>query len=140
MPSAGGGRAVARKYVLDTHTYIFMLTAPRRLGREARKAIERVEAGRAEAWVPAAVVAETLILRDLGRVAVGLGELRRALDGAPGLHFLPLDLAQLEEFAALASIRDPFDRLVLGAARKLGAALLTRDTHLHEIGLVETIW
>jgi PIN domain nuclease of toxin-antitoxin system len=117
-----------------------MLTEPRRLGAEARKAIGRVEAGRGEAWVPAAVVAETLILRDLGRVAIGMGELRKAFEGAAGLHFLPLDLGQLEEFAALASIRDPFDRLVLGAARRLGAALITRDRQLREIGLVETIW
>jgi PIN domain nuclease of toxin-antitoxin system len=131
---------VARKYVLDTHACVFMLAAPRKLGVQARAAVGRVEAGREEAWLPAAVVAEVLLLRDLGRVRVGLPELRKAMDAAPNFRFLPLDLAQLDQFASLASIRDPFDRLIVAAARAVGAALVTRDTALTDVGLVETIW
>jgi PIN domain nuclease of toxin-antitoxin system len=56
------------------------------------------------------------------------------------LRFLPLDLSQLEEFVALTGIRDPFDRLIVSAARHLRASLLTRDASLEETGLVETIW
>jgi len=131
---------VAREYVLDTHSCVFMLTAPRKLGRAARAALERVEAGRDRAWLPAAVVAEVLILRDLGRVRIGLPELRKATDSAPGLGFLPLDLPQLDQFAALASLRDPFDRLIVSAARAIGAALVTRDGTVADSGLVETVW
>ena len=117
-----------------------MLTAPRKLGADARAAVERIEAGRDEGWVPAAVAAEIVILRELGRVGIGLPELRRAMQGAPNLKFLDLDLAQLEEFVALGVIRDPFDRLVASAARSLRASLVTRDSTLEETGLVETIW
>jgi PIN domain nuclease of toxin-antitoxin system len=131
---------VAREYVLDTHACVFMLTAPRKLGGAARAALGRVEAGRERAWVPAAVVAEVLILRDLGRVRIGLPELRKATESAPGFGFLPLDLAQLDQFAALVQMRDPFDRLIVSAARAIGAALLTRDGSIAESGLVETMW
>jgi PIN domain nuclease of toxin-antitoxin system len=53
---------------------------------------------------------------------------------------LALDLEQLEEFAALASIRDPFDRLIVAAARRTRAKLVSRDAKLAECGLVETVW
>lgn len=117
-----------------------MLAAPRKLGPAARAALERVEAGRDRAWLPAAVVAEVLILRDIGRVRLGLPELRKATESAPGLRFLPLDLPQLDQFAALRGMRDPFDRLIVSAARAIGAALLTRDGSIADSGLVETVW
>ena len=117
-----------------------MLAAPRKLGPGARAALRRVEAGREEAWLPAAVVAEVVLLRGLGRVGVGLSEIRRAMESAPGLHFSPLDLDQLDRFSSLGSISDPFDRLIVSAARSLGAVLITRDTALAEGGLVETTW
>lgn len=138
--SACDGRGVARRYVLDTHACVFMLTVPRKLGRLARKALEGVEAGRDEALAPAAVIAEVLVLRGLGKVGVGLPELRRAMETSPGFRFLPLDLAQLDEFAALATIRDPFDRLIVSATRSVRGILITRDGTLADSGLVETLW
>lgn len=131
---------MARRYVLDTHACVFTLTAPRKLGIAARAALGRVEGGQDQAFVPAAVVAEVLILRDLGRLRVGLPELRKAIESAPGLRFLPLDLAQLDHFSALVSLRDPFDRLIVSAARAIGATLVTRDGAIADSGLVETVW
>jgi PIN domain nuclease of toxin-antitoxin system len=131
---------MARRYVLDTHACVLLLAAPARLGKEARAAVKRVEAGRDEAWIPAAVIAEILLLRGLGRTEIGLPELRTAMRETPGFRFLPLDLEQLDEFAGLASIREPFDRLIASAARSLGASLITRDGYLAASGLVEAIW
>jgi PIN domain nuclease of toxin-antitoxin system len=139
-----GGAAVEadvpRSYVLDTHACLFMLTAPRKLGARARAVIHQVEVGRAVAWLPAAVVAEVLMLRELGRTKIGLPELRAAMDASQSLRFSPLDLTQLDEFAALSVIRDPFDRLIVAAARRLGACLLTRDAALSESALVDAQW
>ena len=128
------------RYVLDTHTCVFMLTSPRKLGARARAIIENVEAGRDQAWLPAAVVAELLILRGLGKLGIGLPEVKNALESCANLRFLPLDLVQLEEFAALSAVRDPFDRLMVSASRATHARLLTRDQALAESGLIETVW
>lgn len=128
------------RYVLDTHACVFSLVAPKRLGARARKALQTVEAGRSEAWIPAAVIAEIVLLRELGRIEIGLAQLKTAMEDAPGLRFLSLDLRQLDEFAALGSIRDPFDRLIAGACRALDAKLVTRDRQLADLGLVQTIW
>jgi PIN domain nuclease of toxin-antitoxin system len=117
-----------------------MLASPRKLGAKARAAIARVEAGRDEAWIPAAVVAEIALLQELGRVAIGLPQIQSAFRSAPALQFLSLDLGQLTQFAALSGIRDPFDRLIVAAVRHLDAALITRDASLEGTGLVETVW
>ena len=127
-------------FVLDTHACIYALAAPQRLGKAARRALRQVEAGRAVAWIPAAVVAEVILLRELGRVRIGLPELRSAMEGSPALRFLALDLRQLDEFAAHGAIRDPFDRLIVGACRAVDARLITKDEGLRESGLVGTVW
>lgn len=128
------------KLILDTHATIFALGAPRRLGRGARAAMTRVEAGRDGAWIPAAAVAEIVLLQQLGRTEIGLSQVRAAMEAAPHLRFLPMDLRQLDEFAGLALIRDPFDRLILAAARAVGGKLVTKDHALAAAGLIEVIW
>ena len=99
-----------------------------------------VESGGSEAWIPAAVAAEVVLLRELGRIEIGLSYLKTAMEEAPGLRFLPMDLRQLDEFAALGAIRDPFDRLIVSASRAVGARLITKDDSLQEQGLVQTVW
>jgi PIN domain nuclease of toxin-antitoxin system len=126
--------------VLDTHACVYALTTPARLGKAARRALKDVEAGRATAWIPAAVVAELVLLRELGRVRVGLPELKVAMEQAPSLRFLPLDLRQLDQFAAHVAIHNPFDRLIVSACRAVEASLITKDDSLAESGLVRTIW
>ena len=66
--------------------------------------------------------------------------MRSALHDFDSLRFLPLDLDPLEEFAALDSLKDPFDRLIVSAARRLGARLITKDGAIEDTGLVETVW
>lgn len=127
-------------YVLDTHAAIFALAAPHKLGQRARQGLARVEAGHDRAWIPAAVVAEIVMLRELRRIEIGLPELQQAFEAAPGLSFLPLDLRQLQDFCALATLRDPFDRLIVSAARTLGARLVSKDARIAESGLVATVW
>ena len=114
------------EYVLDTHACVYALAAPARLGKAARRALRQVEAGDAIAWIPAAVVAEIVMLRELGRTRIGLPELETVIEQAGSFRFLALDLRQLDEFAALTAIRDPFDRLILSACRSAGARRAAR--------------
>lgn len=127
-------------YVLDTHTCVFALAAPKKLGTAAKRALKRVESGAERAWVPAAVVAEILMLHELGRIEVGLAELEEIFDSVPPFCFLPLDMAQLQHFASMAAIRDPFDRLIVSAARAVDAKLITKDGRISELSVVRTVW
>ena len=80
------------------------------------------------------------MLRELGRTQIGLPQLRSVMADVSGFRLLPLDLEQLDRFASLGGIRDPFDRFILSAARAVGARLISRDAALAESGLVEVIW
>jgi PIN domain nuclease of toxin-antitoxin system len=127
-------------YVLDTHTCVFALAKPTKLGRKAKQALESVESGASIGWIPAAVAAEIVLLYELGRTDIGLAQLEDAMEAAPSLKFLPLDLQQIREFVAHAGIRDPFDRLIISAARATNARLVTRDEKLSETNLVQVVW
>lgn len=127
-------------FVLDTHACVFSIAATAKLGVKARQVMKAVEAGQAEAWIPAAAVAEIVMLRELGRIEIGLPHLRTAMEQAPMLRFLPLDFRQLDEFAVLGALDDPFDRLIVAACRSLGAKLVTKDRSMEERGFVQTIW
>lgn len=131
---------VVADIVLDTHACVYALIAPNRLGKAARRAITNAEAGRSVAWVPAAVAAELVLLRELDRIKVGLPELRAAMEASSGLRFLALDLRQMDEFAAHRAIADPFDRLIVSACRAVDARLVSRDTALADSGLVRVLW
>ena len=127
------------EYVLDTHACLFALGAPKKLGRRARRALEAADARGHRVWLPAAVAAEVVMLQQLGRTSLGVPALRQAFEHSCW-RFLALDLQQIDEFAALAAIRDPFDHLIMAAARCTGAKLISRDAALEELALVEVIW
>ena len=128
------------EYLLDTHTCVYALISPAKLGTAARRALQEVERGRAIVWIPAVVAIEIALLRERGRIGVGLPQLREALAQASGLQFLALDLQQIDEFAVLTSIKDPFDRLILSACRATGARLITKDANLLDSKIVHTVW
>ncbi len=126
-------------YLLDTHACLFALAAPKKLGKKARAVLERADAERSVVWLPAAAAAEIVMLRELGRTDIGAPQLAHALADT-AWRFLSLDFAQIDEFSALATIRDPFDRLIVAAARCQKAKLISRDGPLTDLGLVEVIW
>jgi PIN domain nuclease of toxin-antitoxin system len=125
------------EYILDTHACVFALAHPRKLGAAARRVLES-KPGRV--WIPAAVAAEIALLRELGRIGLGLPELRAAIDGSECLRFLDLTFEQIEIFGSLGGIRDPFDRLVVSAARARRAKLISKDDALVDTGLVDVVW
>jgi PIN domain nuclease of toxin-antitoxin system len=128
------------RFVLDTHACVYALSMPKKLGRRARAVLKRVASGNDEAWIPAAVVAEICLLRELGRIGFGLPEIRTLFEEASSIRFLPLEFDQLDDFSSIGVIRDPFDRLIISAARTLRAKLITRDEEIQEAGLVQVVW
>jgi PIN domain nuclease of toxin-antitoxin system len=126
--------------MLDTHALVWYVTRPSRIGKGATKALRAVEAGRALAWLPAILPIEIALLHERGRTGLGLPELAATLERCPGMKLWPLDLTQAREFVALRSIRDPFDRLIVSAARAARCPLVSCDEALSRSGLVEILW
>jgi PIN domain nuclease of toxin-antitoxin system len=126
--------------VLDTHALVWYLARPERLGRAARRVLREVDRGRAGALVPAIAAVELALLRGLGRTRLGIPELEATLERNAAISVLALDLEQAREFAALEALRDPFDRMIVAAARASRAPLVTADAAISSSGLVSVVW
>jgi PIN domain nuclease of toxin-antitoxin system len=128
--------------VTDTHPLLFHAAGGGRLGTRAASLFERCERREATIYVPAAVMWECGLLARVARV-----NLRRSLQGFfedlfSNPSYQPLDLTPEQVFAAddLRFTRDPFDALIVAAARSLRLPLVTRDGTIRESGTVRTVW
>jgi PIN domain nuclease of toxin-antitoxin system len=129
-----------KEYVLDTHTFVWWVMRPKRLGRAAARALHQVDAGNAVAWVPSIVGVELSLLSEIRRIPLGVPELEAATRRNSSLRVLPHDLEQASEFSLIRSLKDPFDRMIVAAARVAKCPLVTADARLAESGLVAVVW
>ena len=127
--------------VTDTHALLYH-AAGRGLGPAAMALFERAEMRRAVIYVPAAVVWEVTLLARAGKI-----NLRRTpqvffTDLFTNVAYQPYDLTIEQVFAAdeLRFSRDPFDALIVAAARALELPLITRDTDIVGSQALKTIW
>lgn len=125
------------RLLLDTHVWIWSLTAPSKLGRRAQRELTR--AGR-ELWLSPVSTWELALLVEKGRVSID-GHLEAWLPKALSrFHEAPVshDIA-----TTFASIRlphgDPADRLLIATARVLHLTLVTADERLLDTKLVPTL-
>jgi PIN domain nuclease of toxin-antitoxin system len=125
---------------IDTHALVWYLSRPKRLGRAAARLLREADAGRAEILVPVVVLIELTLLREAGRNVVGVPQVEALLAAQPAFKLLPLEMTQASEFVLLESLADPFDRLIVAAARAAGTPLITGDATIDKSALVETIW
>ncbi|MEO8071184.1 MAG: type II toxin-antitoxin system VapC family toxin [Acidobacteriota bacterium] len=128
--------------VTDTHALVFHAAGGGVLGPDARAQFAAAEQGQHLIYVPAAVIWEVGILARIVRI-----NLRRPMrtffaDLFSNPAYQPHDLTAAQIFDAddLRFTRDPFDALIVAAARDLGLPLITRDVAIRESGSVSTIW
>ncbi len=115
--------------VTDTHALVFHAAGSGVLGAKARTQFTAAEEGKGIIYVPAAVIWEVALLARVVRI-----NLRRPLraffaDLFSNPAYQPHDLSAAQVFDAddLRFTRDPFDALIVAAARDLGLPLITRD-------------
>jgi PIN domain nuclease of toxin-antitoxin system len=128
--------------VADTHALLFHASDSTALGRRAAAHFEACERQQALAYIPAAAIWEVSLLARASRI-----NLRRSsraffddLFSNPAYH--PFDLTPEQVYLAdeLRFTRDPFDALIVAAARTLALPLLTRDADIRASGAVRVIW
>lgn len=125
--------------VVDTHAVVWHLTAPERLGKNARRLLARADAGDLLAHVPAIALVEVSLLHERGRLRFGADQVVARLARHAGWQILALDIEQCLAFSTLAGIRDPMDRLIAASARALGLPLVSADAAFDSAG-VERAW
>jgi PIN domain nuclease of toxin-antitoxin system len=128
--------------VADTHALLFHASASAALGRRAAAHFAACERQQALVYIPAGAIWEVGLLARASRI-----NLRRPvrvffddLFTNPAYH--PFDLTPEQVYLAdeLRFTRDPFDALIVSAARTLALPLLTRDADIRASRAVRTIW
>jgi predicted nucleic acid-binding protein len=127
-------------YVGDAHALFWYLTASPRLGAAASAAFAEADAGNARIHVHAIVLAELFYLNEkLGR-PVDFEATYARLSAAPQFVLHPLWPEDVPEFSKDAAVPEMHDRMIVGLARRLGHACITRDAEITNCGLVSVIW
>jgi PIN domain nuclease of toxin-antitoxin system len=129
--------------VLDTHAWIWWVSAPESLPSKVQNEIDRnlaidsVVVSTFSTWEIAILVAKGKL-----QFAIDLGKWITQSEQIPGFTFQPVTNA-----IAIASVNlpgqfhpDPADRLIVATARILGATLITGDEKIRNYAHVRTLW
>lgn len=126
------------RLLLDTHTILYALGQPERLGAAARAAY----LSQAELYFSIASLWEMAIKCSLGKLTlpVTLKTLAEHHLIDQGIRCLPLSIPHLMEVQQLPfHHRDPFDRLLIATARAEKLSIASADAAFDAYG-VERIW
>jgi PIN domain nuclease of toxin-antitoxin system len=118
------------RLLLDTHIYLWAVSADPLLSPEARRLVESAD----EVYVSAASIWEIAIKARLGKIAADPDALVAAIESSGFLH-LPVSAAHAAGVARLAPHHnDPFDRMLVSQAMTEPLRLLTADALLVQYG------
>lgn len=128
--------------VTDTHALVFHAAGGGRLGPKARALFAAAERREVIVYVPAAVIWEVGMLARIVRINLHrpVRQFFADLFSNPAYQPHALDPNQLYDAEELRFTRDPFDGLIVAAARDLNLPLITRDSEIRASGSVRVIW
>lgn len=114
------------KLLLDTHTFLWAVSAPSRLPTEARSAIEDMAN---QAFVSAIALWEIAIKVRIGKLDLGWDDDLIAAALNAGIEPLPLKPEEAASYGDLgeSSHNDPFDRMLIWQAIKREMILVSGD-------------
>lgn len=129
--------------MLDTAPLVALaLGAEHSLGTRAQRLVKRALRGGARLGIPTVCLFEVAQLEERGRLKLRLPfhDWCGLLAESPAFRVLHLDISQVVEARALPALRDPFDRLIAGAAVAHGVPLISPDGRIAESGRVTVVW
>ena len=124
------------KLLLDTHIWLWLVGDPRRLGRNAQRALKDVSN---ELWLSPISTWEALTLHHKGRVQLS-GELSTWVAHATaGIKEAVLTHEIMIVARQLSLHQDPTDRMLVATALVLDLTLVTADQRLMELGNIKIL-
>jgi PIN domain nuclease of toxin-antitoxin system len=127
--------------VTDTHALLYH-AGGRGLGPRAAALFQAAEDRRTVIYVPMAVLWEVTLLARAGKINLRRTPRAFFVDLFTNVAYQPHDLTTEQVFEAdeLRFNRDPFDALIVAAARALELPLITRDTDIVSSRAVAVVW
>ena len=129
-------------YACDTHAFVRWATRGRTLGRAAARIFREAERRRAQIHLSSISLFEIALLIERGRLrpALDWNGWMAALRSKPGLVVEPFTADDAIAARALAILADPFDRMIVATAIRLGVPLITADGDIGDADVVRVVW
>ena len=124
----------------DTHSLIWYLGSPARLGAGACQAFAEAVIGKARIVIPVIVLAEIIFVVERGRVRADVAQITARLRSLPFFRIVPLRLATVLRLQTLTDIPEMHDRILVAETLLRKASLISRDETIARSGTVRTIW
>lgn len=129
--------------VLDTHVLVWWVNGDHALSKKARAAINhelnqgQIIVSAISAWEIAMLVEREKLVLSMD-VTTWLGKVAEI----ECVHFYPVDVEIATKSTELPGDfhKDPADRMIVATARKLAAALVTKDEKIRSYAHVKTVW
>lgn len=128
--------------VADTHSLIWMASAPERLGRRASRFLARAARGECLVYVPSVALVEIGEAMWRGRFEPqgGLDAWQERLFSNPAFQPASLTVAMAIRAHGLHAIPERTNRLLAATALELECPLITHDAEIAASGEVATLW
>ena len=129
--------------VLDTHCWLWWLSEPKQLSRNATAEIEKAVA-EGEALISAISVWEVALLVTRSRLdlSMDVDEWFGRAEAIPGFRFVPVNNRIAVRAVQLPGTfhTDPADRLIVATALIQGTAVATKDDKIRRYPHVRSVW
>jgi PIN domain nuclease of toxin-antitoxin system len=129
--------------VLDTHTWIWLVSNPELLSRKAKRSVdvaideEGVLISSISAWEVALLVAHKRL-----KLTLDVSDWITQSEMLPFLQFIPVDNSIAVKSVNLPQPlhNDPADRIIIATAIVMGAPVITKDEKILQYPQVQAIW
>lgn len=128
------------EYVSDTHTLLWYLTNSASLGKNANAAFDEAKNGIALIYIPAIVFAELYFLNVKNNYIIDFQADFQKIKQSGQFILVPFEADDVLDFDKDSAVKEMHDRMIVGAARRLNAPLLTKDVNITASGTVKVIW
>lgn len=132
------------RYVADTHALHWHLSDDKRLSTTARRLFQQADAGEHQMLVPGIALIEMVYLVEKERLDASLvNRLLKLLDIVNGSYTVaPLDKGTVIALQSInrETVSDMPDRIIAATARQWELPLISRDSRISQLTVIEVIW
>lgn len=129
---------MTEKYILDTHTLFWYLTASPKLGRKAKDIIEKILASGEKVIISVITFAELYYLNEkVGKPLDFLSEYKKLEEK---LEIIQVEMVDILSFGELDVIEEMHDRLIVALTLRYEGILITKDESIRFSKKVKTLW
>lgn len=127
-------------YVADTHALFWYLLNSPLLGANASAAFDEADNGEAVIYIPSIVFAELYYLNVKQKFIIDFDAAFQKIKRSAQFIIIPFEAEEVLDFDKNSAVAEMHDRIIVGAAHRLNASLLTKDQNITTSNLVEVIW